>query len=342
MWNYTARPIEATASWFNQIVHDSKHTLKLLVPHLIVVKEPMSVLFVVCIDPILVLENGHPHWTKLQWDGLWMFVFHALLCFSCVYLMGSILPCIYSHVLLLWVPLVLHYLTHANLDMQLQLLSIIQKSLVSLDSIFFISWFEWLCINLIPVYFTDIDFLVASKMHKYTSLCLTPSLGICFCGSFLSTAFVDLTCCHCCFMCPFGVLSDSEKNLCKAAIVSPGKVVKLPLFIALNNVAFIGNLKAACRNQTTLTVEGNSYTLCIACFGTSLLIATVSWLFYCFCWWERHDTIHSHFPTLWAYLCVWLWLCCHCHLHLAHVDERLSCNNGLLRIWCWVLNCCAM
>ena len=125
---------------------------KLLVPHLIVVREQMLVVFVVWVDPILILENRQPHWTRLQCNGLWMFVCHVLLCSFCVYLVGWIQPYVHSCTLLLWVPLVLHYLTHANLETQLQLPSIIQKLPVSFDKIFCTSWFEQLCINLIPIY----------------------------------------------------------------------------------------------------------------------------------------------------------------------------------------------
>ena len=111
-----------------------------------------------------------------------------------------------------------------------------------------------------PVWSEYIDFLVASNVRKYTSLCLTPGVGLNSCIVSSSITFVDLTPCFTCFMWPFCVSSDSGKCLVTLDTVSAGNVTRLPLRIAVSNVAFVGNPSAACKNLTTSFVDGNSYT----------------------------------------------------------------------------------
>ena len=75
-------------------------------------------------------------------------------------------------------------------------------------------------------------------------------------------------------MWPFCVPSDLGKNLLMASSESSENVYAASVD-CLAKVAFIGKSSAACKKWMTFSVEGSSYTLWIACFGSGLSIATV-------------------------------------------------------------------
>ncbi len=55
-----------------------------------------------------------------------------------------------------------------------------------------------------------------------------------------SNTCVVLTFCHCFFIWPFMVASDSQKYLLMARTVSPGQVMYFPACIALVQVSLVG------------------------------------------------------------------------------------------------------